>query len=276
MDMRISRHIEVDEDDNDTMACVANKSAASGNDTDDKADELSSRDIFIFDRLESELALPVIKRLLKLNRRDPITPINLYINSSGGNGYNADAIIATMYSITAPVNTICLGHALSGACEVLAAGTGLRSAYEFATMMIHQTLWETDGDITNLEIQAAQGLRFREAQIQLLHRCTGQTKEQIRKDIDRDFYLSARDALGYGLVDKIIHHTGNRVKSTTTQSNIVSEIGSNRTVSGARFTAPTPLNNISIAQPGESKSVARPALVREAKSKRRSRRSYKK
>ena len=67
---------------------------------------------------------------------------------------------------------------MSGACEVLAAGTGERSAYEFATLMFHQTLWEADGDITNLEIQAVQGKRFREAQVELLHRCTGQSKDK--------------------------------------------------------------------------------------------------
>src|SRR6185437_5156041 len=111
-------------------------------------------------------ALPVIKRLLKLNDRNQTEPIDLIINSAGGNGYNADAIIATMYSIQAPVNTICHGHALSGACEILASGTGHRSSYEFATLMFHQTLWEADGDITNLEIQAKQGQKFREAQIE--------------------------------------------------------------------------------------------------------------
>lgn len=236
---------------------------------DEKLDEISSRDVFMFDRLENDQALPVIKRLLKLNRYDSSEPINLYINSSGGNGYNADAIIATMFSISAPVNTICLGHALSGACEVLAAGTGLRSAYEFSTMMIHQTLWETDGDITNLEIQAAQGLRFREAQIQLLHRCTGQEKDKIRKDIDRDFYLTSRDALSYGLIDKIIYHTASR----SGQSMPRSRVDSTATVPDTRFTQ---LSNISITQSSESKSrqVVRPALVREATAKRRSRRSY--
>ena len=80
-----------------------------------------------------------------------------------------------MQSIEAKVNTICLGHALSGACEILASGTGERSSYEFATLMFHQTLWEADGDITNLEIQAAQGQRFRNAQIEMLSRCTGQS-----------------------------------------------------------------------------------------------------
>ncbi len=165
----------------------------------------SSRRIYLFGRLETEVALPIIKKLLRYNDRDPNSPINLYINSSGGNGYNADAIIAVMHSIKAPVNTICLGHALSGACEILAAGTGERSSYEFATLMFHQTLWEADGDITNLEIQAAQGQRFREAQIELLHRCTGQDKKKLRTDIERDYYLSAEDALSYGLIDKVIY-----------------------------------------------------------------------
>jgi ATP-dependent Clp protease protease subunit len=235
---------------------------------DKQSEESLSRDVFMFDRLENELALPVIKRLLKLNRLDPVTPINLYINSAGGNGYNADAIIATMCSIGTPVNTICLGHALSGACEVLAAGTGHRSAYEFSTMMIHQTLWETDGDITNLEIQAAQGLRFREAQIQLLSRCTGQSKERIRKDIERDFYMTAREALSYGLIDEVIQHSAGKTESVPS----VAEISS--AISEGRFSS-APLGSIAIGQSADSKSV-RPALVREAKSKRRSRSSCKK
>jgi len=162
------------------------------------------RNIYLFGRLENEIALPVVKRLLKFEQDSPNEVINLYINSAGGNGYNADAIIAVMHSMQARVNTICLGHALSGACEILAAGTGLRSAFEFSTLMFHQTLWEADGDITNLEIQAAQGQRFREAQIELLHKCTGQDKARLRKDIERDHYLSAKEALDYGIIDEVI------------------------------------------------------------------------
>jgi len=170
----------------------------------------SLRNVFLFGRLENEIALPVVKRLLKLDHSHAESPINLYINSAGGNGYNADAIIAVIHSLKAKVNTICLGHALSGACEILASGTGDRSAYEFATLMFHQTLWEADGDITNLEIQAAQGQRFRDAQVELLHRCTGQQKAKIRKDIERDFYLSAAEALEYGIIDRIISHLPGR------------------------------------------------------------------
>jgi ATP-dependent Clp protease, protease subunit len=166
----------------------------------------TNRDIFVFGRLENEIVLPAIKRILKLNALDPNKPINMYINSAGGNGYNADAIIAVMSQIDAKVNTICLGHALSGACEILAAGTGERVAYEFSTLMFHQTLWEADGDITNLEIQAAQGQRFRQAQIEVLSRCTGQSKERIRKDIERDHYLTANDAVAYGIIDRVIGH----------------------------------------------------------------------
>lgn len=173
----------------------------------------SQRNIFVFGRLENEVALPAIKKLLRFNERDAKKPINMYINSSGGNGYNADGIIAVMHSIEAPVNTICLGHALSGACEILASGTGERVAYEFSTLMFHQTLWEAEGDITNLEIQAVQGRRFREAQIELLARCSGQDKNRIRKDIERDHYLSPLEALEYGLIDRIITHGGIHSKS---------------------------------------------------------------
>jgi ATP-dependent Clp protease protease subunit len=168
----------------------------------------TARRVYIFGRLENEIVLPVIRRLQRLEDRHPGEPIDLYINSSGGNGYNADAIIATMHSITSPVNTICLGHALSGACEVLASGTGKRVAYEFATLMFHQTLWEADGDITHLEIQALQGQRFRDAQIEMLHRVSGQDKRVLRKDIERDHYMSAKEALDYGLIDEIIMHRG--------------------------------------------------------------------
>jgi ATP-dependent Clp protease protease subunit len=172
----------------------------------------TSRNIFLFGRLENDVALPTVKRLLKLDQAETDEPINLYINSAGGNGYNADAVIAIIHTIKSKVNTICLGHALSGACEILASGTGERSAYEFSTLMFHQTLWEADGDITNLEIQAAQGQRFREAQIEVLHRCTGQPKERVRKDIERDFYVSAKEALEYGLIDTIIPHKSGKAK----------------------------------------------------------------
>lgn len=171
-----------------------------------------SRRVLLFGRLENEVVMPAIKRIMKLNDQDPIKPIDLLINSSGGNGYNADAVISVIHHVNAPVNTICLGHALSGACEILASGTGNRLAYEFSTIMFHQTLWEADGDITNLEIQAKQGQKFREAQIELLSRCTGQEKQKLRRDIERDFYLSAEEAVKYGLIDGIIYHYGSQKK----------------------------------------------------------------
>ncbi|MBS1957667.1 MAG: ATP-dependent Clp protease proteolytic subunit [Cyanobacteria bacterium SZAS-4] len=181
--------------------------------------KIGTRDIFLFGRLENEITLPVIKKLIKLNKVDGQQPINLYINSAGGNGYNADAIIAVMHSLQATVNTVCLGHALSGACEILASGTGTRSAYEFSTLMFHQTLWEADGDITNLEIQAAQGKRFRDAQIELLHRCTGQDKAVVKKDIERDHYMSAKEALEYGIIDKVLTHERLKNRSGETHVN---------------------------------------------------------
>lgn len=202
-----------------------NENEAREHEEEDK--DYSNRRVFLFGRLENEVALPVIKRMLKLNDHDPKTPVDLIINSAGGNGYNADAIIATMYSMQAPVNTICYGHALSGACEILASGTGRRYSYEFATLMFHQTLWEADGDITNLEIQAKQGQKFREAQVELLSRVTGQERKRIRKDIERDFYLSAADALEYGIIDEVITHTKTRRTFTFTPV----------TASGARTTA---------------------------------------
>src|SRR3982751_4783164 len=108
---------EHEEEESEEKPSDAEKQQESGN----------TRRVYLFGRLETEVALPVIKRLLRLNDKDNKTPIDMFVNSSGGNGYNADAIIAVMHAIQAPVNTICLGHALSGACEILAAGTGVRS-----------------------------------------------------------------------------------------------------------------------------------------------------
>lgn len=196
---------DYEDNDNDKDTCSESSESSSEKEQEDE-DKGGKRRVFLFGRLENEVALPVIKRLLRLNDKDPKTPIDLIINSAGGNGYNADAIIATIHSLSAPVNTICFGHALSGACEILASGTGMRKAYEFATLMFHQTLWEADGDITNLEIQAKQGLKFRDAQIDLLARCSGQDKKVIRQDIERDHYMTSKEALAYGLIDEIVHH----------------------------------------------------------------------
>ncbi|MGD9680237.1 MAG: ATP-dependent Clp protease proteolytic subunit [Candidatus Obscuribacterales bacterium] len=206
------------------------------------------RNVYIFGRLENEIAVPVIRRLLRLAERDEKEPINLYINSAGGNGYNADAIIAIMHSIKPPVNTICLGHALSGACEVLASGTGERSAFEYSTLMFHQTIWEAEGDITNLEIQALQGQRFRQAQIELLHKCTGQDREVLRKDIERDFYLSPDEAQKYGLIDKVIRHKGRASKKTSIK--LASAAASKKTTSKAKTAASR--------RPGSSSAARKP------------------
>ena len=80
--------------------------------------------------------------------------------------------------------------------------------------MFHQTIWEAEGDITNLEIQAEQGKRFKEAQIELLHRCSGQPKSRVKEDIERDHYLTADEAKKYGLIDSIIKHRSARKTKT--------------------------------------------------------------
>ena len=188
------------------MSKKNDKSSENKSEKTQAAGTASNRRVMLFGRMENDVCMPAVKRILRLNDSDPEKPIDLLINSAGGNGYNADAVIAVINLVSAPVNTICLGHALSGACEILASGTGKRLAYEFSTLMFHQTLWEADGDITNLEIQARQGQKFREAQIELLHRCTGKDKKQLRNDIERDYYLSAQEALKYGIIDEIIYH----------------------------------------------------------------------
>lgn len=221
-----------------------------------KEDEKDSnaRNVYIFGRLENDIAVPVIRRLLRLADRDENEPINLYINSAGGNGYNADAIIAIMHSIKPQVHTICLGHALSGACEILASGTGVRSAYEFSTLMFHQTIWEAEGDITNLEIQALQGQRFRQAQIEMLYKCTGKNREILRRDIERDFYLSPDEAIEYGLIDEVLRHRGRTSKKTGLK--LASAAGTKKsTVMGTRTATSNrrPKASLSVSKPGKKK-----------------------
>jgi ATP-dependent Clp protease, protease subunit len=253
------------------MSKKTDKTAEDKNEKTQEKSAPANRRVLLFGRMENDVCLPVVKRILRLNDQDPQTPIDLLINSSGGNGYNADAVIAIMNQVSAPVNTICLGHALSGACEILASGTGKRSAYEFSTLMFHQTLWEADGDITNLEIQAKQGQKFREAQIELLHRCTGRDKKQLRSDIERDHYLSAREALEYGLIDEIIYHCPQSKSAQKGKDKITALPGATSGAGSITMGAEAPASRsdtgaVSTGSRGKSVSVSgKPAAARKRK-----------
>ena len=166
---------------------------------------LKDRIIFLGDPIEDHIANLVIAQLLFLAAEDPEKDINLYINSPGGVVTAGLAIYDTMQYLKCPVSTICIGQASSMGALLLAAGTkGKRFALPNARIMIHQPLGGVQGQATDIDIQAREILRMRETINEILVRHTGQSLETIRRDTDRDFFMSPEQAREYGLIDEVI------------------------------------------------------------------------
>ena len=166
---------------------------------------LKDRIIFLGGPIDDHVANLVIAQLLFLEAGDPDKDIHLYINSPGGVVTAGLAIFDTMQHIKPDVSTICLGSAASMGAMLLAAGTkGKRYALPYARIMIHQPLGGTQGQATDIEIHAREILRLRELLNDLLVGFTGQDKEKIQRDTERDFFMSAEEAKEYGLVDAIL------------------------------------------------------------------------
>jgi len=147
----------------------------------------------------------VTASLLYLASRDPERDIKLYINSPGGSASGMLAIYDTMQYVKCDVQTICIGQAASAAAVILAAGTkGKRFALPNAEVMIHQPGGGASGQATDVQIQAKQLLKTKQRINQILAEHTGQSMKKIAKDTDRDYYMSAEEALDYGLIDRII------------------------------------------------------------------------
>lgn len=166
---------------------------------------LKERIIFLGTPIDDHIANLVVAQLLYLEREDPDRDIFLYINSPGGMVYPGLAIYDTMQLIRAPVSTICMGMAMSLATIVLAGGEkGKRYALPSATILIHQPLGGVRGQASELEIEAREALRIRQLLNHTLVRHTGQTEERIHRDTDRNFYMSAEQAVEYGIIDEIL------------------------------------------------------------------------
>jgi ATP-dependent Clp protease, protease subunit len=171
---------------------------------------LKDRIIFLGDAIEDQVANLVIAQLLFLVAEDPEKDINLYINSPGGVVTAGLAIYDTMQYLKCPVSTICIGQASSmGASSMgallLTAGTkGKRFALPNARIMIHQPLGGVQGQATDIDIQAREILRMRETINGILVHHSGQSMETIRRDTDRDFFMSPEQAREYGLIDEVI------------------------------------------------------------------------
>ena len=166
---------------------------------------LKDRIIFVGEQVQDDMANTVIAQMLFLESEDPDKDINLYINSPGGFINAGLAIYDTMQYIKPDVSTICMGQSSSMSALLLAAGTkGKRYALPHARIMIHQPLGGVQGQATDIDIQAKEILRNKETIHRILAQHTGHPMERIRRDTERDFFMSSEDALKYGIIDKII------------------------------------------------------------------------
>jgi len=166
---------------------------------------LKDRIIFMGEEVQDDMANTVIAQMLFLESEDPDKDINLYINSPGGSISAGLAIYDTMQYIKPDVSTICMGQCTSMSALLLAAGTkGMRYALPHARIMIHQPLGGVQGQATDIDIQAKEILRTKETIHRILAKHTGQPMERIRRDTERDFFMDSKDALKYGIIDKII------------------------------------------------------------------------
>lgn len=147
----------------------------------------------------------VVAQLLFLEAQDPEKDIYLYINSPGGEITAGLAIYDTMQFIKPDVVTICIGQAASMAAVLLAAGTkGKRFSLPNSRIMLHQPMGGYQGHAPDVKIWAEEIIRLKEKLIDILHRHTGQPKERLEKDTERDYFMSPEEALQYGIIDKII------------------------------------------------------------------------
>lgn len=166
---------------------------------------LKDRIVIIGDEINDQVANSIIAQLLFLEADNPEKDISIYINSPGGSTTAGFAIFDTMELIKPEVSTICMGMAASfGALLLLAGAKGKRYALPNSEIMIHQPLGGARGQATEIEISAKRILKLREHINQIIAERTGQSVEKVAKDTDRDYFMSAQEALEYGIIDKII------------------------------------------------------------------------
>jgi len=168
---------------------------------------LMDRIVFLGAPINDDVANIIIAQLLFLEADNAERDIYLYINSPGGVVSSGMAIYDTIQFLKAPVNTICMGMAASMGSFLLAAGTkGKRAALPHSRIMMHQPSGGAQGTAADIEIQAKEILYLREKLNELYSRHTGQTRQQIEKDMDRDRFMSAEEAVSYGIIDKVIQN----------------------------------------------------------------------
>jgi len=167
---------------------------------------LKDRIIFLGEEVNEHSMNLCIMQMLFLDREDPHMPIEFYINSPGGSVVDGLALYDVMHTISAPVNTTCVGTAASMGAILLCGGTGSRSALPHSRIMIHQVSSGARGKSADLRIQMAETDKLENILFQILADKTGKTLKQIAKDCDRDYYLSSEEAKTYGLIDSVIEN----------------------------------------------------------------------
>jgi ATP-dependent Clp protease protease subunit len=166
---------------------------------------LKDRIIIMGEEVLDAMANTVIAQMLFLESEDPDKDINMYVNSPGGSVTAGMAIYDTMQYIKPDIATICMGQATSMAALLLAAGTeGKRYALPHSRIMIHQPLGGTQGQATDIDIHAKEILKMRDTLNHILFQHTGQPIEKVKKDTERDYFMTSEEAKEYGIVDKVI------------------------------------------------------------------------
>lgn len=166
---------------------------------------LRERIVFLGTAIDDQSANLIIAQLLFLEGEDPDKPVHLYINSPGGEMNAFFGILDTMRFLRAPVSTMCVGQAASAAAVLLAAGEpGMRHALPNARVLLHQPHGGAQGQSTDIEIQVREMVEVRDRMVDVLVRATGQDRDRIVADLDRDYILRGEDAVAYGVVDSIL------------------------------------------------------------------------
>ncbi len=166
---------------------------------------LKDRIIMLGSAIDDHVASVICAQLLFLESEDPEKEIYMYINSPGGSVTAGLAIFDTMQYISAPVATLCMGQAASMGAFLLCAGEkGSRYSLPNSRILIHQPLGGAQGQATDIEIQANEILRLKASLNAIMAENTGKSLDQIQKDTDRDFFMSAEEAIEYGLIDKVL------------------------------------------------------------------------
>ena len=168
---------------------------------------LNERIVFLGTPIDDQIANLVIAQLLHLESEDPDKDIYLYLNSPGGNVYSGLAIYDTMQFIKPDISTICVGIAMSMGALLLAGGAeGKRMALPNSKILIHQVWGGYQGQAADIEIHARETIALKRRIEEIMSQHTGQDLETLKRDMDRDFYMTSEEAKSYGLIDRVIEH----------------------------------------------------------------------